>query len=124
MVAEAAPPLATERCERAATAALEGAGVADGHLAIEVVDSNRMRTLNAEHRGVDAPTDVLSFPVDGKGAAAGPRELGDVVVCPEETTDLEEAIVHGVLHLCGHDHERDQGEMITLQAEILEALRG
>ncbi len=54
--------------------------------------------------------------------AAGPRELGDVVICPEHTADLTEAAVHGVLHLCGHDHETDDGEMLALQARILEAL--
>ena len=48
--------------------------------------------------------------------AAGPRELGDVVICPEHTADLTEAAVHGVLHLCGYDHETDDGEMLALQA--------
>ena len=53
-------------------------------------------------RGHDAPTDVLSFPVDGPGMAAGPRELGDVVVSSQQhADDLEEAVVHGVPHLCG-----------------------
>ena len=56
------------------------------------------------------------------GASAGPRELGDVVVCPEHTTDLTEAVVHGVLHLCGYDHERDDGEMLALQREVLSGL--
>ena len=78
-----------------------------------------MRELNREHRGRDAPTDVLSFPVDGAGGpVAGPRELGDVVICPEHTTDLREAVVHGALHLTGMDHETDDGEMLALQAEI------
>ena len=53
------------------------------------------------------------------GPAAGPRELGDVVICPEETEDLREAVVHGVLHLAGMDHETDDGEMLALQREIL-----
>jgi probable rRNA maturation factor len=66
---------------------------------------------------------VLSFPVDGPGRAPGPRELGDIVICPQHTADLEEAIVHGVLHLCGHDHETDRGEMLALQAEIMQGLR-
>jgi probable rRNA maturation factor len=47
------------------------------------------------------------------------RELGDVVICPEHTRDLREAIVHGVLHLVGMDHETDGGEMLALQAELL-----
>jgi probable rRNA maturation factor len=135
--------------------AAASAGVQDGHVAIEFVGSERIAQLNAEHRGRDAPTDVLSFPIDGAGAAgtvsaelaahepdvlAGtdlrgadddwpdpdggslygvPRELGDVVICPEHTEDLHEAIVHGVLHLVGMDHELDDGEMLALQAELL-----
>ena len=103
-------------------AALDAAGVADGHLSLELVDEGRIRELNREHRDRDEPTDVLSFPIDGAGPAPGPRELGDVVICPEHTTDLVEAAVHGVLHLCGHDHEVDDGEMLRLQASIIERL--
>ena len=65
---------------------------------------------------------MLSFPIDGAGPAAGPRELGDVVICPEHTADLVEAAVHGVLHLCGYDHETDDGEMLALQASIVGGL--
>ena len=100
----------------AAAATLDAAGVADGHLSVELVAERRIRELNREHRGRDEPTDVLSFPVDGAGPAPGPRELGDVVICPEHTADLVEATVHGVLHLCGYDHETDGGEMLALQA--------
>jgi probable rRNA maturation factor len=81
-----------------------------------------MRELNREHRALDQPTDVLSFPVDEAAAAAGPRELGDVVICPELTDDLSEAVVHGVLHLCGYDHETDAGEMLDLQRRVLASL--
>ena len=108
---------------RAAEAALAAVGVRDGHLAIALVGREEMRDLNLRHRGRDRPTDVLSFPVDGTGAAPGPRELGDVYVCPEETEDLQEAVVHGVLHLLGYDHERDRGEMLGLQDRIVEGLR-
>ncbi|MGD9736082.1 MAG: rRNA maturation RNase YbeY [Solirubrobacterales bacterium] len=106
-------------------AALAAAGVRDGHLALEIVDEQRIRTLNREHRGVDAPTDVLSFPLDGAGPVAGPRELGDVAICPEQCVDmsLSETAVHGVLHLCGYDHESDDGEMLALQADVLAGLR-
>jgi probable rRNA maturation factor len=83
----------------------------------------RIRELNRLHRGIDSPTDVLSFPVDGPADAPGPRELGDVVVCPEHTEDLVEAVVHGVLHLCGLDHEMDDGEMLALQDDVVEGLR-
>ena len=69
---------------------------------------------------LDEPTDVLSFPIDGDTPTpAGPRELGDVVICPEHTADLREAVVHGVLHLVGMDHETDDGEMLALQRELL-----
>jgi probable rRNA maturation factor len=108
---------------RAAEAALRASGLGDGHLCIELVDADRIRDLNRRFRGRDASTDVLSFPVDARGPSAGPRELGDVVVCPEHTQDLEEAVIHGVLHLAGHDHERDQGEMLKLQEQVLEELR-
>jgi probable rRNA maturation factor len=107
----------------AAEAALRAADLGDGHLTIELVDADRIRDLNRRFRGRDAPTDVLSFPIDGRGPSAGPRELGDVVICPEHTQDLEEAVIHGVLHLAGHDHERDQGEMRKLQEQILGELR-
>jgi probable rRNA maturation factor len=108
----------------AATAALAAAGVDDGHLSIELVDSGRIRELNRLHRGIDRPTDVLSFPVDGPGPVSGPRELGDVVISPEHTADMTEAVVHGVLHLCGYDHEGDGGQMLELQDRIVSGLRG
>ena len=94
----------------------------EGHLAVALVDAKRIRELNLEHRGRDEPTDVLSFPVDEDGPALGPRELGDVVICPEHTEDLREAVVHGVLHLCGYDHESDEGQMLALQDEIMAGL--
>jgi probable rRNA maturation factor len=108
--------------QTAAAAALAAAGVDDGHLSIEFVDAERMCALNRLHRGIDRPTDVLSFPIDERGPAAGPRELGDVVICREHTTDVTEAVVHGVLHLCGYDHETDDGEMLELQDRILAGL--
>ena len=55
------------------------------------------------------------------GPTAGPRELGDVAICPEHCTDVTEAAVHGVLHLCGYDHETDDGEMLALQRQMLRA---
>jgi probable rRNA maturation factor len=105
--------------ERLCALALASAGIEDGHVAIELVGEERIRALNRQHRGRDAPTDVLSFPMDGAGDARGPRELGDVVICPGRTRDLPEAVVHGALHLAGMDHESDEGEMLALQAEIL-----
>ena len=104
-------------------ATLAAVGIEDGHLSVELVDAGRIRELNRDHRAKDEPTDVLSFPIDGGGAVAGPRELGDVVICPEHTDDLAEAAVHGVLHLCGYDHETDDGEMLALQARVLAGVR-
>ena len=65
---------------------------------------------------------MLSFPVDGPDPTPGPRELGDVVICPERSADLTEAVVHGVLHLCGYDHEADHGEMLALQDHVMAEL--
>jgi probable rRNA maturation factor len=98
------------------------AGIEDGHVAVEFVSADRIRELNREHRGKDTPTDVLSFPIDEDEPVAGPRELGDVVICPEHTEDLVEAVVHGVLHLCGYDHESDEGEMLELQDRVVASL--
>jgi probable rRNA maturation factor len=103
-----------QACELAAASA----GVGEAHVAVEFVDADRIAELNEAHRGKPGPTDVLSFPVDDGGPVHGPRELGDVVICPEHTDDLVEAVVHGVLHLTGMDHETDDGEMLTVQAEI------
>jgi probable rRNA maturation factor len=107
----------------AVAAALRAIGVDEGHLAVELVDAERIRELNREHRGEDAATDVLAFPIDELDPVAGPRELGDVAICPRHCADVTEAAVHGVLHLCGHDHETDDGEMLALQARVLAALR-
>jgi probable rRNA maturation factor len=116
--------------------AARAAGVRHGHVAVEFVDAQRIAALNARHRDRPDPTDVLSFPVDGtepltgvqpvagrvsagERASASPRELGDVLICPEHTRDLREAVVHGVLHLLGLDHETDRGEMLALQRRVL-----
>lgn len=100
--------------------ALQRAGIIDGHLALEFVGEDRIRELNREYRGLDEPTDVLSFGIDENQPAPGPRELGDVFICPAQTKDIREAVVHGALHLAGMDHERDDGEMLALQDEILQ----
>jgi probable rRNA maturation factor len=99
--------------------ALSSAGIEEGHMAIEFVDEDRSRELNLEYRHIDDATDVLSFGIDEDGASAGPRELGDIVICPPRTEDLREAVVHGALHLSGMDHETDDGEMLALQAELM-----
>jgi probable rRNA maturation factor len=103
--------------------ALASAAIDEGHMAVEFVDAERIQVLNREYRNIDTPTDVLSFGVDEDGDSAGPRELGDIVICPEHTTDLREAVVHGTLHLTGMDHEVDDGEMLALQAELMRWVR-
>jgi probable rRNA maturation factor len=105
--------------ERIIGIAFASAGVDNGHVAIEYVGAERIAALNDEFRGRSGPTDVLSFPVDEDGPAVGPRELGDIVICPDHTEDVREAVLHGALHLTGMDHETDDGEMLALQAELL-----
>jgi probable rRNA maturation factor len=138
-VAGSSAPPAAEVLRLCASAA-ERCGVSEGHVAIEFVDDARITQLNFEHRGKAKATDVLSFPIDGlataraaggspRSAAAGagaeqpPVELGDIVICPERTADIRAAVVHGMLHLLGMDHETDSGEMLALQAELLAAGR-
>ena len=118
--AHGAPP--PPEIERLVGIALASAGIEDGHVAVEFVDPGRITELNAEWRGKEGPTDVLSFPVDeldDMGDVPEAREVGDIVICPEHTEDLREAVVHGALHLAGMDHEVDDGEMLALQAELL-----
>ena len=111
--------LSAVEVEELCVLAMSSAGIGEGHVAVEFVDEDRIRDLNSQFRQIDAPTDVLSFGVDQDGLAAGPRELGDIVICPAHTADLREAIVHGALHLSGMDHESDEGEMLALQAELM-----
>jgi probable rRNA maturation factor len=136
-------PLSLAQVRHLCALAMSCAGIEDGHLAVEFVGPERIAELNERHRGKAGPTDVLSFPIDGadpidparphhgahrdegphedEGPHGGgvPRELGDIVICPQHTADLREAIVHGALHLIGMDHETDDGEMLALQAELL-----
>ncbi|HEX2015184.1 MAG TPA: rRNA maturation RNase YbeY [Solirubrobacteraceae bacterium] len=116
-LAPAAP--SPEEIKRLCELALASRGVQSGHLAVHFVSAEAIAELNRAHRGRTGPTDVLSFPIDGTGPSAGPRELGDVMVCPVHTASVPEAIVHGVLHLLGMDHETDAGQMLALQAQLL-----
>lgn len=106
-----------------------------GELTLTFVAQPEITELNREHMGVDGPTDVLSFPLDAAEAVAGvPILLGDVVVCPEVaaanapghagTLDDELAllVVHGVLHVLGHDHAEPQ-ETARMRAAELDYLR-
>ena len=129
---------------------LRAQGVTAAELGVGFIGELRMRALNRAHLDSDYVTDVLAFPLEGPGEgadadAAGPgttpgdgepipRLLGDVVVCLKRAErqavadglplSLETSVllVHGILHVLGHDHESDGGEMALRQAEILEAL--
>jgi probable rRNA maturation factor len=82
-------------------------GVTEGDLGIAFVGPDEMRGLKREHLGIDEPTDVLSFPIDGRDELPEgvPRQLGDVVVCPQVVgEEWRWPLVHGLLHLLGYDH--------------------
>jgi probable rRNA maturation factor len=86
---------------------LAGEGVEEGELGLHFVGPAEMRELKRDHLGIDEVTDVLSFPIDGrKQLAPGlPRQLGDAVLCPQVVGDAwRPPLVHGLLHLVGHDH--------------------
>lgn len=111
----------------ALTLAFGSVGIAAGHVAVHFVTEERSHELAAEYLGKTDATDVISFPVDEDDdfpeGEEEQRELGDIVICPERTHDLLEAIVHGALHLVGMDHETDQGEMLAVQGELMSWLR-
>jgi len=90
-----------------ARSVLTGEGVEDGELGVHFVAPDEIRTLKREHLGIDEVTDVLSFPIDGRDALAPglPRQLGDAVLCPQVVgAGWQQPLVHGLLHLLGHDH--------------------
>ena len=126
--------LEPSRWAELATVSFVDQGVAAGECNLLFVDASTIHELNLEHRGKDRPTDVLSFPLDGAEADHPDDLIGDIVICPSVaaanapehagqdhhrgTLDDELAllVVHGVLHLLGHDHEDDD------EAEAMEAL--
>ena len=86
---------------------LRDEGIEDGELGLQLVGPDEIRTLKREHLGIDEPTDALAFPIDGREAIPDelPRQLGDVVVCPQVVGDAWRGpLVHAVLHLVGYDH--------------------
>jgi len=90
-----------------ARSVLEAEGVDEGELGLLFVGPDEMRTLKREHLGVDEPTDVLSFPIDGRERLAPglPRQLGDAVLCPQVVGEAwRKPLLHGLLHLLGYEH--------------------
>lgn len=112
---------------------------ADGDITVRLVGSDESQSLNREYRDKDKPTNVLSFPFDmpeGLPEDAMPRLLGDIVICAEvvarEASEQKKApsahwahmVVHGVLHLLGHDHidDHEAEQMEALETEIMQGL--
>jgi probable rRNA maturation factor len=98
---------------------LRAEGIDEGELGIAFVAKDEMRTLKRKHLGLDEPTDVLSFPIDGRGDVPEgvPRALGDVVLCPQVIGDeWRWPLTHGLLHLLGYDHG---DEMEAREQELL-----
>ena len=123
--------------ERAANTALEHESrPLDSELSIILTDDTRLHELNLNYLGVDAPTDVLSFPASETDPETGARYIGDILISiPRAQTQADAAghplesevqllVVHGVLHLIGHDHAEveEKARMWKAQAEILERL--
>lgn len=117
-----------ERWRLLAEQALRTEGVTGGELHLVFIDEATMAELNETHMGVEGPTDVLAFPLDEPSAAAvgGPVLLGDVVVCvpvaarnaPDRVDDeLALLVVHGVLHVLGHDHVDDDETRLMRERE-------
>jgi probable rRNA maturation factor len=107
--------------EELARLVLETEGIAGGDLGIAFAGPDEMRALKSEHLGIEEATDVLSFPIDGRDElpAGVPRQLGDVVLCPQVVGEAWRApLVHGLLHLLGYDHgdEMEQREREHLRA--------
>ena len=100
-------PVDVAGAEALAREVLGAEGVEAGELGIAFVSAEEMRALKREHLGIDEPTDVLSFPIDGLDVIpeGEPRALGDVVLCPAVVGDeWRWSLVHGLLHLIGHEH--------------------
>lgn len=103
-------------------------------ISISYVDDRIMRKLNREHRGINQTTDVLSFPAESEPGAF--PHLGDIVISlptaekmakklgVSRRREVETLVIHGFLHLCGQDHEKDKGEMIALQSLLEKELLG
>ncbi len=127
------------RLQAASTAVLQRHDVdPDSTLSVVVTDDEAVHALNLQHRGVDAPTDVLSFPADAlpEDIDEEPPYLGDLIIAfpyasaqaAREGHGLDDSlsllVVHGTLHLLGYDHDTpdNRTEMWAVQAEVLREL--
>jgi probable rRNA maturation factor len=123
--------------ERAVHAALaDQKGSLDVNLSVVLTDNRRLHKLNLDYLGVDAPTDVLSFPASESDPETGARYIGDILISVPYAAkgakqagnsleaELQLLVVHGVLHLLGHDHAKpkEKAKMWKAQREILESL--
>ncbi len=130
-------PFPEELLERAARATLEHEGESqDSELSIVLTDNDHLQELNLNYLGIDAPTDVLSFPASETDPESGARYIGDILISvPRAQSQAEAAghplesevqllVVHGTLHLLGHDHAEpgEKSRMWEAQAEILNSL--
>lgn len=117
-------------------AALESVAEADGKsLTVAFVSDKRMRELNKNFRGKDSTTDVLSFNFEPDEFDEDENNLGDIVISVEQAAkqaaennldfelEIKQLILHGILHLCGYDHETDDGEMNGRELELRDKLR-
>ncbi len=122
--------------ERAAQATLDLSGVSDADLTLVLTGDPEIQALNRDYLGHDNPTDVLSFPADETDPETGRRYLGDIIVSVPRAAEQASArghaleqevqllIVHGVLHLLGHDHAEadEKARMWAAQEQALNAL--
>lgn len=130
-------PFPEELLQRAAHAALDHESESlESDLSIVLTDDARLQELNRDYLGIDAPTDVLSFPASETDPDTGTRYIGDIIISiPRAQTQAHAAghavesevqllVVHGVLHLLGHDHgePEEKARMWKAQGEILESL--
>jgi probable rRNA maturation factor len=121
--------LDTEAWSIFANKALDAIGNSESSATIAFVSDKRIRELNRQFRGVDKATDVLSFPAEEK------LNLGDIAVSVDTAAlqakengltldgEIAQLILHGLLHLCGYDHETDNGEMNRLELRLRRSLR-
>jgi probable rRNA maturation factor len=102
--------LDTDAASTLIRAVLHDEGIHDGELGLQLVGPEEIRALKRDHLGIDEETDALAFPIDGRDPLPEgmPRQLGDVVICPQVVGDAWRApLVHAILHLVGYDHGAD-----------------